>query len=103
MDRWIDTLSSVVSPWTYPPELIEGLPEFGLAPRPDTPPRLVRDQLSLLYRYEIRRLRDRLLAKEFPKKDYIGRVITLRKKYWPLALTPEQWEDVCTAKASTNN
>jgi len=82
----------------YPPELIDGLPGFGLAPTPATPPRLVRDQLSDLYRFEIRRLRDRLLAKEFPKKDYIGHVITLRKKYWPLALTPEQWEDICTSK-----
>ena len=83
--------------WTYPPELLEALPRFGLAPRPDTPPRLVRDQLSALYRHEIRRLRDRLLAHEFPKTDYIGHVIALRKRYWPLALTPEQWEEICTA------
>jgi len=82
--------------WTYPSELIEALPRFGLAPRPDTSPRLVRDQLSDLYRYEIRVLRDRLLAKEFPKTDYIGHVIALRKKYWPLALTPEQWEEICS-------
>jgi hypothetical protein len=27
---------------------------------------------------------------------HIGHVIALRKRYWPLALTPEQWEDVCT-------
>jgi hypothetical protein len=78
--------------------LIEALPRFGLAPRPETSPRLVRDQLSDLYRYEIRRLRDRLLAREFPKTDYIGHVIALRKKYWPLALTPEQWEGVCSAR-----
>ena len=82
--------------WLYPVELTDALLRFGLAPRPDTPPRLVRDQLSLQYRYEIRRLRDRLLAGEFPKQDYIGHVITLRKKYWPLALTPEQWEKICT-------
>jgi len=85
--------------WRYPPELVEGLPGFGIAPRPDTPPRLVRDQLNDLYRFEIRRLRERLLAKEFPKTEYIGRVITLRKKYWPLALTPEQWDEICRATA----
>ena len=90
------------APWTYPPELLEALPRFGIAPRPDTPPRLVRDQLSDLYRHEIRRLRDRLRAKEFPKTDYIGLVIALRKKYWPLALTPEQWDEVCRG-AETNN
>jgi hypothetical protein len=82
--------------WSWPPELVDALGGFGLRPRPDTPPRDVRDQLSDLYRYEIRRLRGRLLAGEFPKKDYIGHVIALRKRYWPLALTPEQWEDVCT-------
>ena len=82
--------------WTYPAELRDALLEFGLAPRPDTPPRFVRDQLSDLYRFEIRRLRGRLLGGEFPKKDYIGHVIGLRKKYWPLALTPEQWEKICS-------
>jgi hypothetical protein len=78
----------------YSAELLEALGRFGLAPAPDTPPILVRDQLSDLYRFEIRRLRDRLLAGEFPKADYIGHVITLRKKYWPLSFTPEQWETV---------
>jgi len=84
-----------MSPWCYPPELAEALLRFGLAPRPDTPPRLTRDQLSDLYRYEIRVLRGRLLAGAFPKPDYIGHVIALRKKYWPLSLTPEQWETIC--------
>ena len=92
-----------ISHWTYPVELTEALLRFGLAPRPDTPPRLVRDQLSLQYRYEIRRLRDRLLASEFPKKQYIGHVITLRKKYWPLALTPELWEKVCSTTETIGN
>jgi hypothetical protein len=68
---------------------------FGLSPSPDTPPILVRDALSDLYRYEIRRLRLSLLANEFPKADYIGRVIALRKKYWPLTMTPQVWERVC--------
>jgi hypothetical protein len=82
--------------WSYPPELAEALLRFGLAPRPETPPRFVRDQLSDLYRYEIRRLRGRLLAGEFPKADYIGHVIALRKKYWPLSLMPDQWESICS-------
>ena len=84
--------------WTYPSELVEALPRFGLAPRPETPPRLVRDQLSDLYRFEIRRLRGQLLAGVFPKVEYVDRVIALRKQYWPLSLTPEQWEEVCAAK-----
>ena len=80
--------------WEYSAELLEALGRFGLAPGSDTPPRLVRDQLSDLYRWEIRRLRARLLSGEFPKKDYVGHVIALRKKYWPLSFTPEQWETV---------
>ena len=89
--------------WTYPAELRDALLSFGISPRPETSPRFVRDQLSDLYRYEIRRLRDRLLAGEFPKQDYIGHVITLRKKYWPLALTPEQWETICSDTGQTDS
>ena len=81
--------------WTYPAELAEALARFGLAPTPATPPAFVRDQLSDLYRYEIRRLRGRLLAGVFPKADYVGHVIALRKKYWPLSFTPAQWEQIC--------
>lgn len=82
--------------WNYPSELLDALARFGLAPRADTPPRFVRDQVSELYRYEIRRLRGRLLAGEFPKADYIGHVIALRKQYWPLSLMPDQWEEICS-------
>ena len=82
-------------PWHYPLELVSALESFGLAPGPSTPPVFVRDALSDLYRYEIRRLKARLLAGEFPKSDYIGLVIGLRKKYWPLTMTPEVWEKIC--------
>jgi hypothetical protein len=34
------------------------------------------------------------VAGVIPKEDYIGHVIALRKKYWPLALTPEHWEQI---------
>ena len=44
--------------WLYPPDLRDALAGFGLAPRTDTPPALVRDAVSDLYRYEIRQLRD---------------------------------------------
>ena len=87
--------------WTYSEELLEALGRFGLAPAAETPPRLVRDQLSDLYRWEIRRLRGRLLAGEFPKKDYVGHVISLRKQYWPLSFTPDQWETVLVSTETT--
>ncbi len=82
--------------WEYPPELLDALAAFGLRPRPDTPPRFTRDALSDLYRYEIRRLRERLLAGDVQKADYQGLVIELRKKYWPLSLQPQAWEKMCS-------
>ena len=81
--------------WRYPAELLEALASFGLAPSSRTQPRAVRAALNGLYRYELRRLRDRLLAGQIEKPDYVGQVIGLRKKYWPLSLLPEVWERVC--------
>lgn len=77
--------------FVYRPEVLEALAGHGLAPRPDTPPGRLRDALSLLYRYEIRRLKKRLLRGEFPKADYIGHVIELRRKYLLLSIPPDEW------------
>jgi len=52
---------------------------------------LVREALNDLYRYEIRRLRRRLLAGDFPKADYSDHVIALRKQYWLLSIPVERW------------
>jgi hypothetical protein len=84
-------------PWVYPVELRAALAGFGLAPTPHSPPGFVRDALSDLYRYELRRLRDRLLAGKIARADYLGCVVTLRKHYWPLTLTPRAWEEICTS------
>jgi hypothetical protein len=84
-----------VGPWTYPPELQSALATFGLSPRPETPPVFVRDALSDLYRYEIRRLRERFRAGDIAKPDYSTHVIALRKKYWPLSVTPDGWAQIC--------
>jgi len=84
-----------VARWRYPEELLDALGRFGLVPTADTPPTLERDQLSDLSRYDIRRLRGQFLAGEFPKADYAGLVIQLRKHYWPLSATPAQWERIC--------
>jgi hypothetical protein len=81
--------------WTYPPDLLDALTPFGLAPRATTPPSLVRDALNDLYRYELRRLRDRLRAGDVPKSAYHDRVISLRRRYWPLTLPLAAWERIC--------
>ena len=90
--------------WTYPPELADVLLTFGLRPTGATPPSLVRDALSDLYRYELRRMRERLRAGEIPKPDYIDLVIVTRKRYWPLSLQLPAWEEICRgAKAPDVN
>jgi len=60
-------------------------------PTDHTRPELVHEFVSDLYRYEIRALRDRLLAKEFPKRDYFGRVVDLRNRYRVIAMRPRDW------------
>lgn len=80
--------------WTYPQELADALLTFGLAPTRHTSPLLVRDALSDLYRFEIRRLRQRLRDGGVAKPDYVPQVIALRKKYWPLSLQPSHWEEI---------
>jgi hypothetical protein len=78
--------------WSYPPELANVLLAFGLKPNAATPPSVVRAALNDLYRYEIRRLRTRLLDGRVEKARYVDEVITLRKRYWPLSLQLEHWE-----------
>lgn len=77
--------------YEYAPEALEILAGHGLHPSPATPPRVVRAALSDLYRYEIRRLKQRLLAGAFPKEEYIERVIDLRRQYWLLSIPVERW------------
>jgi hypothetical protein len=84
--------------WRYPPDICDLLAAHGILPRPDTHPRVVRDYLSDLYRFEIRRLKSRHLAGEVSKADYVPQVILLRKKYVPLSQIPEQWEAFFASK-----
>ncbi|HET9368784.1 MAG TPA: hypothetical protein VFO19_00990 [Vicinamibacterales bacterium] len=85
--------------WTYPPELAEALETFGLRPTDETPPALVRDALNDLYRFELRRMRERLRAGAVEKTRYVDDVIALRKKYWPLTMPLPVWERVCRGDA----
>ena len=75
----------------YAPEALEILAVYGLRPTPLTRPAVVRDAMSDLYRFEIRRLKRRLLAGEFPKDRYIDFVIELRKHYWLLSIPTDRW------------
>jgi hypothetical protein len=81
----------VTETFTYDARILEALGEHGLRPLPTTSPQTVRDALSDLYRYEIRRLRRDLLAGLIAKADYAGRVIALRKRYWLLSVPVQLW------------
>lgn len=75
----------------YRADVVEALWRYGVHPTPGTRPELVHEFVSDLYRYEIRRLRARLLRKEFPKREYAGRVTELRMQYRVIALRPQEW------------
>lgn len=77
--------------YSYRPEVLDALARHGLRPRPETSPQFLRDAVNDLYRFEIRRLRSRLLANAFPKSEYIGRVIQLRGKYLLLSMPLSEW------------
>jgi hypothetical protein len=77
--------------YVYEPPVLDALSEHGLHPQPATPPDVVRGALSDLYRYEIRRLKQRLLRGEFSKDGYSPRVIELRRKYWLLSVPIAKW------------
>ena len=75
----------------YRPEVIDALARHGLAPRADTSPQMLRDAINDLYRFEIRRLRQQLLRKQFPKEEYVPKVIELRGKYMLLSMPVDEW------------
>jgi len=74
----------------YKPEVLEQLATHGIRPTPATPPEKVHEFLNDLYRFELRRLRDRLLRREIAKPDYYDRVVEVRRRY-PL-LSRKVWE-----------
>lgn len=79
------------SSYRYRQEVLDLLWAHGVQPTPDTPPEFVREFVNDLYRYELRRLRDRLVSREIPKTSYFARVVELRRKYPVLSLRLTQW------------
>jgi hypothetical protein len=75
----------------YRGDVLEQLARHGVSPTADTPPQLVHDFVNDLYRYELRRLRDRLLHKEIVKTDYYSLVLQIRQRYPLLSLKLWQW------------
>jgi hypothetical protein len=78
-------------PYRYRPAVLEQLQVHGIQPKPSTPPELVFDFITDLYRYELRRLRDRLVRGDIPKIGYIDHVIALRRKYPLVSVKAVEW------------
>ncbi|HET7217798.1 MAG TPA: hypothetical protein VFJ02_07105 [Vicinamibacterales bacterium] len=77
--------------YRYDERILDALAEHGLVPRSHTPPALLRNAVRDLYRYEIRRLRESLLAGRIAKPDYADHVIALRRRYPILSVPLELW------------
>lgn len=77
--------------YAYRAEVLDELARHGLCPLPTTSPGQLRDAVRDLYKYEIKRLKARLLAGEFPKHEYAGKVIALRRQYPLLSIPTALW------------
>jgi hypothetical protein len=77
--------------YRYRDDVLDALWRHGVHPTPETPPELVHEFVSDLYRYELRRLRNRLVRGEIAKAGYYDRVVDLRRKYPLVSLKPDQW------------
>lgn len=82
---------TTVTAYRYRADVLEQLERHGVRPTNSTPPELVHEFVSDLYRYELRRLRDRLVRHEIPKVGYFDRVVALRRQYPLVSLKPREW------------
>jgi hypothetical protein len=77
----------------YKQEVLDHLATHGVRPTRASSPDLVHAFLNDLYRYELRRLRDRLLRREIVKSDYYNHVVQVRHRYPLLALKVWNWTE----------
>ena len=77
----------------YKADVLEELLRHGLKPAPGTPPEILREQIHDLYLIEIRKLRDRCRAGEFPPRELSGQVVELRKRYMLLSVPVHLWSE----------
>jgi hypothetical protein len=73
--------------------ILEELAQFGVFPTPDTRPALVHEFISDLYRFELRRLRERLVRGEIPRARYAAEVVGLRRRYPLVSIRAALWAD----------
>jgi hypothetical protein len=79
-----------VTRFQYRTDVLEQLTRHGVRPTPVTRPELVHEFVSDLYRFELRRLRDRLVRGEIRREGYFDRVVALRRQYPLVSLKPHE-------------
>ena len=77
----------------YHPVILEELAQFGVFPRPETRPAMVHEFISDLYRFELRRLRERLVRGDIPKARYAAEVVELRRRYPLVSIRATLWAE----------
>jgi hypothetical protein len=81
----------VTGDYRYRSDILDELLRHGVRPTPSTRPELVHAFVSDLYRHELRQLRNRLRRDEFPKREYFGRVVELRRRYRIISIRADEW------------
>ena len=77
--------------YRYRDDVLAECRRYGVFPTEHTPPELARGFISGLYKFELRKLRERYVKGEFAKREYHKRVIEIRDRYPVLALPPRLW------------
>ena len=77
--------------YIYQPQILVELANYGICPTTTTPPELVHEFISDLYRFELRRLRGRQVKGKIEKQNYLAHVIELRKKYILVSIPVRLW------------
>lgn len=75
----------------YRDAVLKELARHGIHPRDDTPPELIHEFVTDLHLFEIRKLKQQMLAGKIPKRDYARIVEQLRNRYPVLSLPARFW------------
>jgi hypothetical protein len=75
----------------YRPDVLAQLLLHGVRPATGTRPSAVYRFVSDLYRFELRRLKERRVRHEVPARDYARLVVELRRRYPLVSLPVGEW------------
>lgn len=87
----IATVRATRVPYIYHPRILAQLAVHGVRPEPTTAPVLVHEFVSDLYRFELRKLRDRQIGGDIHKQDYSAHVVALRRRYILISVPLPRW------------